>query len=101
MFSTGLSSGAREGRKTRVMFFGTTRRPVVCQPAAPTHAGMIQKPLYHGAISIHGAAPSPDNSLIATTGRGTSNVYLIDTRAKKVLGGRPNPQARADTTPEL
>src|SRR5215204_2476829 len=33
MFSTGLSSGAREGRKTRVMFFGTTRRPVVCQPA--------------------------------------------------------------------
>src|SRR5215213_4717895 len=33
MFSTGLSSGVREGRKTRVMFFGTTRRPVVCQPA--------------------------------------------------------------------
>src|SRR5215217_1986837 len=33
MFSTGLSSGAREGRKTRVMFFGTTKRPVVCQPA--------------------------------------------------------------------
>ena len=26
MFSTGLSSGAREGRKTRVMFFGTTER---------------------------------------------------------------------------
>jgi YVTN family beta-propeller protein len=68
---------------------------------APTHAGMVQKPLYHGAISIHGAAPSPDNSLIATTGRGTSNVYLIDTRAKKVLGGRPNPQARDDTNAEL
>src|SRR5215203_759675 len=33
MFSTGLSSGAREGRKTRVMFFGTTRRELVCQPA--------------------------------------------------------------------
>ena len=33
MFSTGFSSGAREGRKTRVMFFGTTRLPVVCQPA--------------------------------------------------------------------
>jgi YVTN family beta-propeller protein len=68
---------------------------------APTHAGMIQKPLYHGAISIHGAAPSPDNSLIATTGRGTSNVYLIDTRAKKVLGNRKNPQAKEDTNPEL
>src|SRR4051794_2669807 len=38
---------------------------------APTHVAMIQKPLYHGAISIHGAAPSPDNTLIATTGRGS------------------------------
>jgi YVTN family beta-propeller protein len=68
---------------------------------APTHASMIQKPLYHGAISIHGAAPSPDNALIATTGRGTSNVYLIDTRTKKVLGSRLNPQAKEDTNPEL
>jgi DNA-binding beta-propeller fold protein YncE len=57
---------------------------------APTHVAMVQKPLYHGAISIHGAAPSPDNGLIATTGRGSSNVYLIDTRTKKVLGSRPN-----------
>ncbi len=48
---------------------------------APTHAAMIHKPLYHGAIAIHGAAPSPDNTLIATTGRGSSNVYLIDTRS--------------------
>src|SRR5215204_2990739 len=68
---------------------------------APTHGAMIQKPLYHGAISIHGAAPSPDNTLIATTGRGSSNVYLIDTRTKKVLGNRPNPQAKEDTNPDL
>lgn len=68
---------------------------------APPHTAMIQKPLYHGAISIHGAAPSPDNSLIATTGRGTSNVYLIDTRTKKALGGRPNPQAKDGTNPEI
>lgn len=68
---------------------------------APTHAGMIQKPLYHGAISIHGAAPSPDNLLLATTGRGTSNVYLIDTRTKRVLGSRPNPQAKEGTNSEL
>src|SRR5215211_9333166 len=67
----------------------------------PTHAAMIHKPLYHGAISIHGAAPSPDNTLIATTGRGSSNVYLIDTRTKKVLGSRPNPQGRDDTNPDL
>src|SRR5215203_2926614 len=33
MFSTGLSSGAREGRKMSVMFFGTASRAVVCQPA--------------------------------------------------------------------
>jgi DNA-binding beta-propeller fold protein YncE len=68
---------------------------------APTHVAMIHKPLYHGAISIHGAAPSPDSTLIATTGRGSSNVYLIDTRTKKVLGNRANPQARADTNTEL
>ncbi len=59
---------------------------------APTHAAMIQKPLYHGAISIHGAAPSPDSKLIATTGRGTSNVYLIDTTQLKVVGNSPNRQ---------
>lgn len=58
----------------------------------PTHGAMIQKPLYHGAISIHGAAPSPDSTLIATTGRGSSNVYLIDTAQLKVIGNRPNTQ---------
>src|SRR5215207_3872961 len=68
---------------------------------APTHVAMVQKPLYHGAISIHGAAPSPDNTLIATTGRGTSNVYLIDTRSRRVVGNRPNPQVRDDTNPEI
>ena len=57
---------------------------------APTHAAMIHKPLYHGAISIHGAAPSPDSTLIATTGRGTSNVYLIDTADLKVIGNTRN-----------
>ncbi len=67
----------------------------------PTHPAMVQKPLYHGAISIHGAAPSPDNEIIATTARGSSNVYLIETRTKKVLGNRPNPRARDDTNQEL
>src|SRR4051794_77877 len=63
----------------------------------PTHLAMVRKPLYHGAIDIHGAAPSPDNTLIATTGRGTSNVYLIDTASLRVVGNVPNPQA-ADAT---
>ena len=67
----------------------------------PPHAAMIHKPLYHGAIAIHGAAPSPDNTLIATTGRGSSNVYLIDTRTKAVIGNRRNPQARDTTNKEL
>lgn len=66
----------------------------------PTHAAMIQKPLYHGAISIHGAAPSPDSRFIATTGRGSSNVYLIDTRTRSVVGNVPNPQASATTSAE-
>ena len=63
----------------------------------PTHLAMVRKPLYHGAIDIHGAAPSPDNSLIATTGRGTSNVYLIETARLRVVGNVANPQA-SDTT---
>jgi YVTN family beta-propeller protein len=66
----------------------------------PTHAAMIQKPLYHGAIAIHGAAPSPDSRLIATTGRGTSNVYLIDTEQLKVVGNIPNPAAGENINPE-
>src|SRR5512138_689491 len=59
----------------------------------PTFPAMVVKPLYHGAINIHGAAPSPDNKLLACTGRGTSNVYLVDLTTMKVVGNRPNPQA--------
>ncbi|HWP60107.1 MAG TPA: beta-propeller fold lactonase family protein [Candidatus Acidoferrales bacterium] len=66
----------------------------------PTHAAMVTKPLYHGAINIHGAAPSPDNKLLACTGRGTSNVYLIDLETLKVVGNAPNPQASEQTNPE-
>lgn len=67
---------------------------------SPTHAAMVNKPLYHGAIAIHGAVPSPDGRLLATTGRGTSNVYLIDTVAKRVVGNGPNPQAGPTTNAE-
>ncbi|MDX2264739.1 MAG: twin-arginine translocation signal domain-containing protein [Hyphomicrobiales bacterium] len=67
---------------------------------APTHGAMVQRPLYHGAISIHGCAPSPDSNLLATAGRGTSNLYLIDTRTLKVVGNRPNPQAGPNSNPE-
>lgn len=67
---------------------------------APAHAAMVNKPLYHGAIAIHGAAPSPDSRLLASTGRGTSNVYLIDAEKRRVIGNTANPQARADTNPE-
>lgn len=66
----------------------------------PSHAAMVNKPLYHGAISIHGAAPSPDGRLLACTGRGTSNVYLVDVEALKVVGNAPNPQAGRETNPE-
>jgi YVTN family beta-propeller protein len=66
---------------------------------APAHGAMVQKPLYHGAISIHGAVPSPDSRLIATTGRGTSNVYLVDTATTKVVGNTRNP-ATGNVNPE-
>ena len=66
----------------------------------PTHAAMVTKPLYHGAINIHGAAPSPDNKLLACTGRGTSNVYLLDLETMKLIRNTPNPQAGAQTNAE-
>jgi YVTN family beta-propeller protein len=67
---------------------------------APTHAAMIHKPLYHGCIDAHGAVPSPDGTLLATSGRGSSNVYLIDAVAKRVIGNAPNAAASPTTNPE-
>lgn len=66
----------------------------------PTHAAMIHKPLYHGCVDAHGAVPSPDGRMLATSGRGTSNVYLIDAAGKKVIGNTPNPHAGESTNPE-
>jgi YVTN family beta-propeller protein len=63
----------------------------------PTHAAMVTKPLYHGAINIHGAAPSPDQTMAAVTGRGSSNIYLIDMITRTVIGNRANPLARDNT----
>ena len=67
---------------------------------APTHAAMIHKPLYHGCVDAHGAVPSPDGRYLATSGRGSSNVYLIDAAAKKVVGNTPNALAGPTTNPE-
>lgn len=64
---------------------------------APTHAALIHKPLYHGCVDAHGVVPSPDGRMLATSGRGSSNVYLIDTVARKVIGNTPNPFASATT----
>ncbi|MHB8708392.1 MAG: YncE family protein [Desulfuromonadales bacterium] len=63
----------------------------------PPHAAMIHKPLYHGCIDAHGAVPSPDGRFLATSGRGSSNVYLIDAAKKTVVGNTPNPLAGPDT----
>jgi YVTN family beta-propeller protein len=67
---------------------------------APTHAAMIHKPLYHGCIDAHGAVPSPDGRMLATSGRGSSNVYLIDAVGKRVIGNTRNPAAGAGGSPE-
>ncbi|HEX2831073.1 MAG TPA: YncE family protein [Burkholderiales bacterium] len=67
---------------------------------APPHAAMIHKPLYHGCIDAHGAVPSPDGRLLATSGRGSSNIYLIDAVNRRVVGNTPNPQATAGGNPE-
>lgn len=67
---------------------------------APTHAAMIHKPLYHGCIDAHGAVPSPDGRLLATSGRGSSNIYLIDATERRVIGNIPNPAAGPTTNPD-
>lgn len=64
---------------------------------APTHAAMIHKPLYHGCIDAHGAVPSPDGRLLATSGRGSGNIYLIDAVERRVIGNTPNPAAGPST----
>jgi YVTN family beta-propeller protein len=66
----------------------------------PTHAAMIHKPLYHGCIDAHGAVSNPDGTLLATSGRGSSNIYLIDAVNRRVLGNVSNPQAGPTTNPE-
>lgn len=67
----------------------------------PTHGEMIQKPLYHGAISLHGCVPSPDSRLFATCGRGSSNLYLVDTATMTVIGNQPNPHVEDTTSPTI
>jgi YVTN family beta-propeller protein len=66
----------------------------------PAHAAMIHKPLYHGCIDAHGAVPNPDGTLLATSGRGSSNIYLIDTATRRVVGNSPNPAAGPTTNAE-
>lgn len=66
----------------------------------PTHAAMIHKPLYHGCIGAHGAVPNADGTMLATSGRGSSNIYLIDAVNRRVLGNAANPQASPTTNPE-
>jgi YVTN family beta-propeller protein len=66
----------------------------------PPHAAMIHKPLYHGCIDAHGAVPSPDGRMLATAGRGSSNVYFIDAVNRRVLGNTANPAAGPTTNPE-
>ncbi len=66
----------------------------------PTHEAMMEKALYHGAIHVHGGAPSPDQRISAVSGRGSSNIYLIDYQDLSLIGNTPNPQAGADTVAE-
>ncbi|HET6828340.1 MAG TPA: YncE family protein, partial [Ramlibacter sp.] len=68
---------------------------------APTHAAMIHKPLYHGCIDAHGAVASPDGRMLATCGRGSSNIYLIDAVARKVIGNTPNAGAPGTSAERL
>lgn len=90
-------------RTVNLTSFDEDKRPpfrFVTGGVMPTHEAMMEKPLYHGAIHVHGGAPSPDQMLSAITGRGSSNVYLFDHATLSVVGNRPNPLASADTVTE-
>lgn len=63
----------------------------------PAPVAMIGKPLYHGAVFLHGGVMSPDSRFLALTGRGSSNVYLVDTTGRTAVGNGPNPQAGPST----
>ncbi len=52
-------------------------------------SSMHHRPLYNGAIDLHGIDASPDGKLIAVTARGSGNVYLIDAGKLEKIG---NPQ---------
>lgn len=83
--------------------FDEDRRPpfrFVTGGIMPTHEAMMEKALYHGAIHLHGGAPSPDQRISAVTGRGSSNIYLIDYKTLSVIGNKPNPVIASDTTAE-
>jgi YVTN family beta-propeller protein len=66
----------------------------------PAHAAMIHKPLYHGCIDAHGAVPNPDGTMLATSGRGSSNIYLIDAVNRRVIGNTANPLGGPTTNSE-
>jgi YVTN family beta-propeller protein len=66
----------------------------------PAHTTMIHRPLYHGAISLQGLNPSPDNRVLAVSARGSSNLYLIDVVGRRVIGNSPNPQGGATSSAE-
>jgi DNA-binding beta-propeller fold protein YncE len=68
--------------------------------AVPSAAAMVQRPLYHGCIGLHGVAPSADGWMLAACGRGSGNLYLVDTGRRAVLGNALNPQAGPTTNPE-
>ena len=57
-------------------------------PSKPL-SSMHHRPLYNGAIDVHGMDASPDGKLIAVTARGSGNVYLIDAVNLEKVG---NPQ---------
>lgn len=66
----------------------------------PMHAAMIHKPLDHGCIDTQVAVPNPAGTLLATSGHSSSNIYLIDSANRRVVGNIVNPQATPTTNPE-
>ena len=78
-FSTGFSSGAREGRKIGVMLSGTSSLPVVCHPARSSSStawgalgdvarDFVEVELHHVGVGVGLREGRSDRSVIIARG---------------------------------
>jgi hypothetical protein len=104
-FSTGFSSGAREGRKIGVMLSGTSSLPVVCHPArsrdengvgalGDVARGFVEVELHHVSVGVGQHEGRPDAAGRADRAEQIGVVVAL-------VGGLPWPRSAPGPLPNL